>query len=86
MARELTHCYVKTPVKPLDEASLAKLRALERKLGVSLIAFAVQNDEYAPLTEDQRREVEALGHEISAAVVAYSNRPGGSSRPRACGL
>lgn len=84
MARELAHCFVKIPVKPLDDAALEKVRILERKLGVQLIAFSALNEEYAKLTEDQLKEIDTLGKEIDAAIVAYSVKKS-QSRPRACG-
>ncbi|XUX00056.1 MAG: hypothetical protein TUN42_09195 [Dehalogenimonas sp.] len=71
MARELTHCFVKIPVKPLDDSTLAKVRLLEKKLGVQLIAFSSNNNEYAKLTDADLAEVERLGTEIDATIVAY---------------
>ncbi|APV45297.1 hypothetical protein Dform_01983 [Dehalogenimonas formicexedens] len=83
MAKELAHCFVKIPVKPLDDAALDKVRALERKLGVQLIAFSAMNEEYAKLSQDQLKEVEGLGKDIDAAVVAYNVKKS-QARPRAC--
>ncbi|XUX00134.1 MAG: hypothetical protein TUN42_09615 [Dehalogenimonas sp.] len=71
MARELTHCFVKIPVKPLDDITLEKVRSLEKKLGVQLIAFASKNDEHAKLSDAELAEVERLGTEIEARIVAY---------------
>ncbi|OBW62919.1 MAG: hypothetical protein A9183_00650 [Dehalococcoides mccartyi] len=80
MAREMTHCYVKIPVKPLDDAALEKVRQMEQKLGLPLIAFSARNAEYARLTEEQLKELDKLGEELDASIVAYSRdkstRPG----------
>ncbi|MEN8614012.1 hypothetical protein ABFB09_01830 [Dehalogenimonas sp. THU2] len=84
MAREMTHCFVKIPVKPLDEATLERVKQLERKLGAQLIAFAAHNDEYARLTAEQLKEIDDLGKEIDAAIVAYSSGNTVQRRPRAC--
>jgi hypothetical protein len=84
MSRDLTHCYVKIPVKPLDEATLNRVKDLENKLGCQLIAFSSSNAEYARLTEEQLGEIEALGKEIDASIVAYQSRPQRPSRPSAC--
>jgi hypothetical protein len=70
----LTHCFVKIPVKPIDEATLAKVHALENKLGCQLIAFGKDCGEYAQLTDAQIKEVEQLASEIDAAIVAYNCR------------
>ncbi len=74
MSRDLTHCFVKIPVKPIDEAILGKVRALENKLGCQLIAFGKESGEYARLTDAQIKEVEQLANEIDAAIVAYNWR------------
>ncbi len=83
MARELTHCFVKIPVKPLEEASLDKVRDLERKLGVQIIAFASRNDEYAQLSAEQLKEIDDLGKELDATIVAYSSQKATQRRSRA---
>jgi hypothetical protein len=81
MSRDLTHCFAKIPVKPLDEVALSKIRTLEKKLGYQLIAFGKQGSEYANLTVDQQKQIDALGSQIDAVVVAY-NSPPPSGRPR----
>lgn len=84
MSRDLTHCYVKIPVKPLDEATLIRVRELENKLGCQLIAFSSSNAEYAQLSEEQLKEIDALGKEIDANIVAYHARQQRPSRPSTC--
>jgi hypothetical protein len=74
MSRELTHCFVKIPVKSIDETTIGKLRALENKLGCQLIAFGKEGGEYARLTEEQIKKVEQLAVAIDATIVAYSQR------------
>lgn len=85
MASKMTHCYVKIPVKPLDESGLEKVRQLEQKLGLPLIAFNAQDNGYAKLTDAQLEELDALGKELGASIVAYSNQNTVRSRPQACG-
>lgn len=80
MPRELSHCFVKIPVKPLDEIALERVFALERKLGVPLIAFSAHNEEYAQLTEEQLKEIDDLGKEIDATIVAYTGQKKQSGR------
>ena len=55
MSRDLTHCFVKIPVKPINEATLGKVHALENKLGCQLIAFSKESGEYAhfPLKNEE---------------------------------
>jgi len=84
MSRDLTHCYVKVPVKPLDDTILGRVRKLENKLGCQLIVFNNSNTEYAKLDEDQIKEIEELGKEIDANIVAYQARQQRPSRPSAC--
>ncbi|AHB12860.1 hypothetical protein [Dehalococcoides mccartyi] len=83
MAREMTHCYVKIPVKPLDDIAMEKLRQLEQKLGLPLIAFSARSDEYARLSAEELAELDKLGAELDASIVAYSRgktaRPAGQS-------
>lgn len=84
MSRDLTHCFVKIPVKPLDEASLNKVHALEKKLGCQLIAFGRQSVEYAKLATSQMKEIDELGKEIDADIVAYSYHHRRPSPPSGC--
>lgn len=84
MSRDLTHCFVKIPVKPLDEASLSKVRALENKLGCQLIVFGRQNVEYAKLTASQMKEIDELGKEVDADIVAYGYHRRRPSPPSGC--
>lgn len=84
MPRELSHCFVKIPVKPLDQVSLDKVFALERKLGMPLIAFSASNEEYAQLTEAQLKEIDDLGKEIDATIVAYISQKQTPRRQPSC--
>jgi hypothetical protein len=84
MAREMTHCYVKIPVKRLDDLNLDKVRQLERKLGVQLIAFNSDQNEYAELTKDQLNEIQELGKDIEATIVAYNRVKNPTPRAPAC--
>ncbi|XUX00724.1 MAG: hypothetical protein TUN42_01710 [Dehalogenimonas sp.] len=84
MAREMTHCFVKIPVKRLDDDNLDKVRSLERKLGLQLIAFNSDRSEYAELDENQLREIETLGKEIDATIVAYKSLRSPTPRAPAC--
>ena len=81
MSGDLTHCFVKIPVKSLDEVTLGKIRTLEKKLGFQLIAFGKQSSDYAKVTIDQQKQIDALGSQIDAVIVAYSSLPP-SGRPR----
>jgi hypothetical protein len=74
MSRDLSHCFVKIPVKPLEDVALEKIRVLENKLGCQLIAFSKDNSEYAILSEEQMTEIEKLAEDIDAVIVAYNQR------------
>jgi len=69
--RYMTHCYVKTPVKTLDEKSMAKLQALEEKIGFPLIAFDKEQD-HPQLTAEQLQQIRKLEKEIKATIIAYN--------------
>lgn len=69
--RYMTHCYVKTPVKSLDEKSMTNLQALEEKIGFPLIAFDKKQD-HPQLTDEQLQQIRKLEKEIKATIMAYN--------------
>ena len=69
--RYMTHCYVKTPVKSLDEKNMAKLQALEEKICFPLIAFDKKQD-HPKLTDEQLNLITKLEKEIKATIIAYN--------------
>jgi len=63
---------MKPQFKQLDEASIAKVQALERKLGggTRVIAFE-SRPQPTKISGGQLKEIQALENELDAALVAY---------------
>jgi hypothetical protein len=57
--------------KKLDEASLAKLQALENETGYCVVALERQ-PELADISETELREIQSLEKEMDAVLLAYS--------------
>jgi len=57
-------------VKTLDEPGLARLQALEGKLGVCVVAWERQTRP-ASITDHQLNELQAVEKDMGAVLVAY---------------
>lgn len=58
----------------LDEQRIARLRQMERDLGVCLVAWDVQTP-YADLTPEQLSKLQADEKELGTIILAYQCRP-----------
>lgn len=54
----------------LDDTALEKIRALEGRLGVPLVAYAPETP-YAPLTDEQVAELQRAEGELGVQLLAY---------------
>ena len=57
-------------VKELDNARLAKVQALESKLGCCVVAL--QQPPIARLSQTQLQELQAMEKELSVTLIAYA--------------
>ena len=62
-------------IKKLDQAQLAKIQDLERKLGCCIVAWE-QPPPPADITVSQVEELKALEKETGTLLVAYRCQPG----------
>lgn len=53
----------------LTDANLKKIKAMEKDLGIVLIAFKPM--EFAPLDDKQVKEIQKVEKSIGATVIAY---------------
>lgn len=54
----------------LDDAALARVRALEEQLGCPLVAYAPETP-YAPLTDEQLAQLQRTEAELGVQLLAY---------------
>jgi len=54
----------------LDDTALARVRALEDRIGVPLVAYAPETP-YAPLTDEQVAELQRTEAELGVQLLAY---------------
>ncbi len=55
----------------LDQKSMVEIEELELKLGVNLIAYKVENNEYADLNDENILKLNELEKKLGVILLAY---------------